>query len=274
MTQPVVHLSHIGFGSDKKPVLEHLSLEVGSGHFMGIIGPNGAGKSTLLSIIAGLIKPSAGHIDLFGKCLNRRTRQKLQRDLGYLHQVQSKLPDIPLRVRDVVAMGLSSYNTSLLQGLFTNKKADHDKITHALDLVEMTNHQDADFRRLSGGQQQRVRLARALVRQPKLLLLDEPSAALDSRHQEKLYQLLRKLCDEQGMTVLMVEHDIAAITSYVDSVACLNKNIHYHAKKGDTIPDEVWRELYGDHVNVVAHDASCIGCAPVAKHSSHEHHHD
>ena len=138
----------------------------------------------------------------------------------------------------------------------------------------MTAHQTSDFRRLSGGQQQRVRLARALVRQPKLLLLDEPSAALDSRHQEKLYQLLRKLCDEQGMTVLMVEHDIAAITSYVDSVACLNKNIHYHAKKGDTIPDEVWREMYGDHVNIVAHDASCIGCAPVSHKPPHEHHHD
>ncbi|MDQ7004388.1 MAG: ABC transporter ATP-binding protein [Ghiorsea sp.] len=271
MTPSVVHLSHIRFGSDKKPVLEHLSLEVGSGHFMGIIGPNGAGKSTLLSIIAGLIKPSAGHIDLFGKCLNQRTQHKLQRDLGYLHQVQSKLPDIPLRVCDVVAMGLSSYNTSLFQRFFANKSIEQEKVTHALSLVEMTTHQHADFRKLSGGQQQRVRLARALVRQPKLLLLDEPSAALDSRHQEKLYKLLRQLCDEQDMTVLMVEHDIAAITSYVDSVACLNKNIHYHAKKGDTIPDEVWREMYGDHVNIVAHDASCIGCAPVAKHNAHHH---
>ena len=274
MSTPVVHLSHIRFGSDKKPVLDNLSLDVNAGHFMGIIGPNGAGKSTLLSIIAGLVKPDAGHIDLFGRCLNRKTRQTLQRDLGYLHQVQSKLPDIPLRVRDVVAMGLSSYNTSLFQGLFSKKSNAQDNITHALDLVEMTAHQTSDFRRLSGGQQQRVRLARALVRQPKLLLLDEPSAALDSRHQEKLYKLLRKLCDEQGMTVLMVEHDIAAITSYVDSVACLNKNIHYHAKKGDTIPDEVWREMYGDHVNIVAHDASCIGCAPVSHNSNHEHHHD
>ncbi len=278
MTAPVVHLSHIRFGSDKKPILDNLSLEVEAGHFMGIIGPNGAGKSTLLTIIAGLLKPSAGHIDLFGKCLNSRTRQKLQQDLGYLHQAQSNQPDIPLRVYDVVAMGLSSYHTSLLTRLFQDKKHEKDMICHALDLVEMTNHQYADFRNLSGGQQQRVRLARALVRQPKLLLLDEPSAALDSRHQEKLYKLLRKLCDEKNMTVLMVEHDIAAITSYVDSVACLNKNIHYHAKKGDTIPDEVWREMYGDHVNIVAHDASCIGCTPVAHQpthqSSHEHHHD
>ena len=274
MSTPVVHLSHIRFGSDKKPVLDNLSLDVGAGHFMGIIGPNGAGKSTLLSIIAGLNKPSAGHIDLFGKCLNQNTRLKLSKDLGYLHQAQSKQPDIPLRVYDVVAMGLSSYNTSLFRYMLRNRKQEREQVCHALDLVEMTAHQHTDFRQLSGGQQQRVRLARALVREPKLLLLDEPSAALDSRHQEKLYQLLRKLCDEKGMTVLMVEHDIAAITSYVDSVACLNKNIHYHAKKGDTIPDEVWREMYGDHVNIVAHDASCIGCAPVNHSSDHEHHHD
>ncbi len=274
MNTPVVHVSHIRFGSDKKPILDNLSLEVEAGHFMGIIGPNGAGKSTLLTIIAGLRKPDAGHIDLFGHCLNSKTRQKLQRDLGYLHQAQNNQPDIPLRVYDVVGMGLTSYQSTLFSRLFQNKEQERTMIAHALDLVEMTKHQFEDFRHLSGGQQQRVRLARSLVRQPKLLLLDEPSAALDSRHQEKLYKLLRKLCDEENMTVLMVEHDIAAITSYVDSVACLNKNIHYHAKKGDTIPDEVWREMYGDHVNIVAHDASCIGCAPVAKHNAHRHHHD
>jgi len=283
-TPPTVLLSHLRFGPDKKPILENLSLEVGSGHFMGIIGPNGAGKSTLLSIIAGLTKPDAGHIDLFGRCLNQRSRRKLQRDMGYLHQKHGTQPDIPLRVYDVVAMGLSSFNTSLFSQLFRNKTLEKEQIHHALDLVEMTEHQHADFRQLSGGQQQRVRLARALVRQPKLLLLDEPSAALDSRHQEKLYQLLRKLCDEENMTVLMVEHDIAAITSYVDSVACLNKNIHFHAQKGDTIPDEVWREMYGDHVNIVAHDESCIGCAPSPHHAKaeseqelghgHGHHHD
>ncbi len=271
MTAPVVHLSHVRFGASKKPVLDNLSLEVPAGHFMGIIGPNGAGKSTLLSIIAGLIKPSAGHIDLFGQCLNSKTRRQLQKRIGYLHQAQSKQPDMPLRVYDVVSMGLNRYNTSLFTRFSAQEK---QQVIEALDLVEMTNHQHADFRRLSGGQQQRVRLARALVRQPKLLLLDEPSAALDSRHQEKLYKLLRNLCDTQGMTVLMVEHDIAAITSYVDSVACLNKNIHYHAKKGDTIPDDVWRAMYGDHVNIVAHDASCIGCAPASHTTHHEHHHD
>jgi zinc transport system ATP-binding protein len=276
MSAPTVHLSHIRFGSEQKPILDNLSLEVGAGHFMGIIGPNGAGKSTLLSIIAGLNKPDAGHIDLFGRCLNKNTRRKLQRDLGYLHQAHGTQSDIPLRTYDVVAMGLSSFNTPLWSRLFRSKRLERQQIEDALALVEMTDHKDKDFRLLSGGQQQRIRLARALVRKPKLLLLDEPSAALDSRHQEKLYQLLRKLCDEEDMTIIMVEHDVAAITSYVDSVACLNKHIHFHAKRGDTIPDEVWTAMYGDHVNLVAHDASCIGCAPAPEGSAQEngHHHD
>lgn len=281
-TPPVISLSHIRFGSFKKPILDNLSLEVPAGHFMGIIGPNGAGKSTLLSMIAGLQSPDAGHIDLFGMCLNNKTRQKLQAEMGYLHQAQGRLPDIPMRTYDVVAMGLNSFNKPLWSRLFSSSTSEKKLITDALELVEMVEHKDSDFRRLSGGQQQRIRLARALVRRPKLLLLDEPSAALDSRHQEKLYQLLRKLCDEDNMTVLMVEHDVAAITSYVDSVACLNKHIHHHAKRGETIPDDVWRVMYGDHVNIVAHDSSCIGCAPVSTkthtdstpNSPQGHHHD
>jgi len=273
MNTPVISLSHLRFGSEKKPILDNLSLEVFAGHFMGIIGPNGAGKSTLLTMIAGLQKPDAGHIDLFGRCLNKSSRRTLQRDIGYLHQTHGDMPNIPMTASDVVTMGLTSFHQPLWRNLFSQASHEKEQIEHALSLVEMNDYAHHDFRLLSGGQKQRIRLARALVRQPKLLLLDEPSAALDSRRQEKLYQLLRKLCDEENMTVLMVEHDVAAITSYVDSVACLNKHIHYHAKRGESIPDEVWNAMYGDHVNILAHDASCIGCSP-AKAESQSHHHD
>jgi len=274
MNTPVISLSHICFTPENNPILDQLALEVHAGHFMGIIGPNGAGKSTLLTMIAGLLKPHSGHIDLFGHCLNSRTRHKLQREIGYLHQTHGRSPDLPMLAKDVVAMGLNDYHQPLWQRFFSpNDNRQH--IQDALALVEMSEHSETDFRILSGGQQQRIRLARALVRKPKLLLLDEPSAALDSRHQEKLYQLLRRLCDEDNMTVVMVEHDVAAITSYVDSVACLNRHMHYHAKRGETIPDDVWTAMYGDHVNIVAHDASCIGCAPAHQTTTHhEHTHD
>jgi len=264
MSIPVVQISHLCFGPSKKPILDSINLELEEGHFLGIVGPNGAGKSTLLNILAGLTQPTGGHIDLFGKCLTRFSRHSLLRKIGFLNQLHDHEPRLPMRVRDVVAMGLSDYALPWHFG-------DHsDAIMHVLQLVDMQELADADFRLLSGGQRQRTRLARALVREPRLLLLDEPSAALDSVRQEKLFQLLRTLCDETGMSVIMVEHDIAAISSYVDSVACLNRQIHHHAMKGEDIPEDIWRAMYGDHIHIMAHDAGCIGCGPTHKKNSHD----
>jgi len=250
----VIQLSHLSFGPANHPVLDDINLTLQPGHFLGIVGPNGAGKSTLLNVVAGLIKPSSGHIDLMGQCMRRFNRMRLLKDVGFLHQLHDSQPSMPMRVREVVAMGLSSYHWPWHHP--TQSKA----VMDALALVDMEERADADFRHLSGGQRQRVRLARALVRKPRLLLLDEPSAALDTVRQEKLFRLLRKLCDETAMTVIMVEHDIAAISSHVDSVACLNGRIHHHAMRGENIPEEVWRAMYGDHIHIVAHDAGCIGC--------------
>lgn len=259
MSTAVIDLSHISFGPKKRPILDDLSFCLNAGHFMGIIGPNGAGKSTILSVMIGLIQPSEGNISLFGTHLTRFNRHHLLKKVGYLHQLHNAEPHMPLTVFDVVSMGLTTYAKPLWRWM-RSKSHYQGAIEEALKHVDMLDFIHHDFRYLSGGQRQRVRLARALVRQPLLLLLDEPSAALDSQQQQKLYLLLRKLCDTQGMTVIMVEHDIAAITGHVDSVACLNRSIHHHAMKGEQIPEDVWHQMYGEHMHVVAHDTSCIGC--------------
>ncbi len=257
MNAPVVQLSGVSLSPEGKTVLENINLSLEAGHFLGIVGPNGAGKSTLLNLIAGLTPPDHGHIDLFGQCLRRFNRRRLLRQVGFLHQLHEHQPRLPMRVREVVAMGLSAYANPLRL-----RKLSRQRILDALSLMDMRNLAEADFRHLSGGQRQRVRIARALVDRPRLLLLDEPSAALDSNRQEKLFHLLRRLCDETGMSVIMVEHDIAAISRHVDSVACLNRRIHHHVMRGEQIPESIWQSMYGEHIRIVAHDANCIGCAP------------
>ncbi len=255
MSSPVIRTNHVSVGRSGQRILEDINLGVEAGHFLGIVGPNGAGKSTLLHVIAGLRKAEAGHVDLFGECLRSSNRRRLLAQIGFLSQRQEEVPMLPLRVRDVVAMGLPAYHAPLWVRIGQGKA-----VEQALTLSGIEALAEKDYRNLSGGQQQRVRLARTMAASPRLLLLDEPTAALDPRAQSGLYRLLRGLCDRQGIAIIMVEHDIAAISDYVDSVACLNIRIHYHARRGETVPEKVWHAMYGGHMHVVAHDAHCIGC--------------
>ena len=250
----VLELRDLCFGR-ATPLLEHISLRIEVGHFLGIVGPNGAGKSTLLQLIAGLLPPDQGHIHLFGECLGRFNRRRLMRHVGYLPQLSEQPGHLPVPVHEVVAMGLPEYASP-----WRWPGRLRQTVQRTLAMMELESLAERDYRALSGGQRQRVRIARALVRQPRLLLLDEPSAALDAHTQEQLYRLLRRMCDQHGMAIVMVDHDIAAISAHVDSVACLNRRIHYHAQQGEAIPEHVWQHMYGSHVRIMAHDAACIGC--------------
>lgn len=255
MSPPPLCIRGLGVGPPERRALDRIHLTVEAGHFLGIVGPNGAGKSTLLHAIVGLIEADDGWVELFGEALARSNRRTLLRRVGFLSQKQESLSSLPLSARDVVRMGLPSWNSPLWR-----RVGGAESVNRALEMTDTADLAGRDFRTLSGGQKQRVRLARALVSDPRLLLLDEPAAALDARAQDMLYALLRRLCNERGVAVVMVEHDIAAISGYVDSVACLNVRIHHHAMHGERVPEHVWRAMYGAHMHVVAHDAHCIGC--------------
>ncbi len=221
-------------------VLEGVNLTVSQHDFLGIIGPNGGGKSTLLKVILGLIKPSRGIISVLGD-----TPQNSRKYMGYVPQYSLFDPDFPMSVWDVVLMGRLSHVGLFKKYSKDDKKMALDALTTA-DMLEYKNHQ---IGRLSGGQRQRVFIARALASNPELLLLDEPTSGIDTIMREEFYELLEKL--KAKMTIIMVSHDISAVSVHVDKIACLNHKLFYHNSKEITAED--LDAAYQCPVELIAH---------------------
>ncbi len=241
MTQPLeISLDHVSVSFDRVPILQDISLDIGSGDFIGLIGPNGGGKSTLLRVILGLIEPDAGRIRT-----SLGPLRDVRRHIGYVPQSAEFDRLFPVRVRDVVAMG------RLKPGFRPHAaaKGDHKAIEDALASVGMAEEREAPFGTLSGGQRQRVLIARALAVEPRLLLLDEPTASVDPEVRGRIYELLREL--NQRIGLLLVTHDMAVISSHVKSVGCLNRTLHYHGKP--ELTPEMLEETYQCPVDLIAH---------------------
>ena len=219
----IVDLNDIWVRYDDRWVLKSVHLQCFAGEILGIVGPNGGGKTTLLNVILGLIRPEKGTVRLFGRRPDKRARL----EVGYLPQISHAERAFPVTVLDVVLMGL--YNRL---GLIKRPARKHRAAAmELLAQVDMLEQAQRPFGDLSGGQQQRVNIARALASAPKLLVLDEPSTGIDSVAQEEFYELLAAIRDKQGISAIMVSHDIGVITSHADRVACLNRELHYHGER-------------------------------------------
>jgi zinc transport system ATP-binding protein len=236
----VVRLEDIWVYYDGIPILEGVSLSVEKGDFLGIIGPNGGGKTTLLKVILGLITPSRGKVYVLNK--SPKSSRHL---IGYVPQYNLFDRDFPVNVRDTVLMGCSG-NRGLIRRY---SKEDKERTRHVLETVGMVSYQNQQLGKLSGGEQQRVFIARALVSRPSLLLLDEPTANIDSAMQTDFYELLESL--KRDITIIMVSHDISAISVYVDKIACLNRELYYHGSR--EIEPEVLEATYKCPVQMIAH---------------------
>lgn len=223
------------------PVLEDINLTVEQPrNLMAIIGPNGGGKTTLLKVILGLIKPTKGTVKIFGE--SPATNRKY---VGYVPQHSFFDYDFPISVWDVVLMGRMGH-----RGLLKRfSREDRSKAYNALKTVDMVESMNQQVGKLSGGQRQRVFIARALATEPEILLLDEPSAGLDTHMQGELYELLSKL--KKKMAIIMVTHDLTAVSLHVDTVACLNRKLFYHGSK--EIPREDLEAAYHCPVEMIAH---------------------
>lgn len=236
----IVKLEDVWAQYDGTFVLKGVGLSVEKDDFLGIIGPNGGGKTTLLKVILGLIKPTRGTVSVMGE-----EPQKSRNNIGYVPQHNLFDRDFPISVWDVALMGRYSK-----AGLFRRYGDEDRKIAQgALERVGMLDFQKRQMGRLSGGEQQRVFIARALASEPRLLLLDEPTASVDPAMQTEFYELLAGL--KQQMAIVLVSHDISAISIYVEKIACLNQELYYHGSK--EIEAEILEATYKCPIHMIAH---------------------
>lgn len=189
-------------------ILHDLSFSLHSEEMLGIVGPNGAGKSTLLKVILGLIIPQNGTVKIEGQ----------KKSIGYVPQSRTIDEEMPIQTRDFVALGLPH----LIRPWLTRK--DHDTVKEVMALTNTNHLAKKPIGKLSGGERQRVFLAQALVRKPKVLLLDEPTSNLDPEAQEQVTSLVHQLCQEQGIGILFISHDLALVEKYAHRVLNLTRN--------------------------------------------------
>ncbi|QCJ43488.1 metal ABC transporter ATP-binding protein [Bacillus sp. S3] len=247
--QSIIEIKHLFYRYERDTVLEDINLDVPDGSFLAIVGPNGSGKSTLLKLILGLLKPHKGEIFLFGQEINKfKDWQKI----GYVSQKANSFnTGFPATVFEVVASGLTKK-----LGLFKFFKKEHSKkVNEVLEAVGMKEFSSRNIGELSGGQQQRVFIARALVSEPSLLILDEPTVGVDAENVSSFYQMLGELNKSRDITLLLVTHDIGTISDKVSHVACLNKHLHFHGETAEfeQLSTTGLSKVYGHEVHVLAH---------------------
>ncbi len=218
-------------------VLKDVNLKVAEKDYIGVIGPNGGGKTTLLKVILGLLKPVKGKI-IFNRELINGNR------IGYLPQISTGDANYPVTVTDIILSGL------MIQKRLVSRMSSADKIKaeRVLDELGLTEMAGSTINELSGGQVQRVFLGRAIIGDPKLLLLDEPGNFVDTSFENDFYEKLRVLNDR--MAILMVSHDVGTISAHIKSFACVNRSLHYHPSHEITNEDLL---AYGCPIQLITH---------------------
>ena len=236
---PLIDIRHITVGYDENIILSDVSLTINDSDFIGVIGPNGGGKTTLLKAILGLLVPISGEV-VFHDCMTEGNHHRI----GYLPQINNIDRKFPISVSDVVKSGLMSKKRII-------KRYDQKDIEFAGQLMQemgIYEIRNKAIGELSGGQIQRALLCRALVNQPKLLVLDEPNTYVDNRFEKELYEKLRIL--NEDIAILLVSHDLGTISTYVKSIACVNHSLHYHP--GNKITPELM-EAYECPIQIITH---------------------
>jgi len=212
----VIEIDKLSYAYSGSLVLDNISFSINEGDLLGMIGPNGAGKTTLFSCMLGLLGGYTGTIKIFGQDI--KNDGKALKSIGYIPQRKTIEQNFPATVEEIVSLGI------------TSGKISKNKINSALDTVGLLDQKDRRVGELSGGQQQRVLIAKAIVNDPKLLILDEPATGIDLETQNKFYALLKKLNQEKKITIIWASHDLDAVNRTASSVACINRSMFFHGK--------------------------------------------
>jgi zinc transport system ATP-binding protein len=218
-------------------VLKDVSFRVMENDFIGVIGPNGGGKTTLLRVILGLLKPVKGSLTFNSSLLDSKS-------IGYLPQISTGDVNYPVTVMDIVLSGLM-----IKKGIISRmSSSDRRKALIVMDELGLSGMMSSTLNELSGGQMQRVFLGRAIIGDPKLLLLDEPGNFVDMTFENDFYEKLKEL--NKRMAILMVSHDVGTISAHIKSFACVNRTLHYHPSHEITNEDLM---AYGCPIQLVTH---------------------
>ncbi|HEX9677802.1 metal ABC transporter ATP-binding protein [Nitrososphaera sp.] len=213
----VVELENVSFYYGSTLVLDNITFAVERGDLLGMIGPNGAGKTTLFSCMLGLLGGYRGTIRMFGEDIRKNGR--LFQKVGYVPQRKTIEQNFPATVEEIVSLGITKTLGEKIEG---------ERIASALDIVGLLDVRDKRVGELSGGQQQRVLIAKAIVDEPELLILDEPATGIDLETQNRFYALLRRLNQEQKITMIWSSHDLDAVSKLASRVACINRSMFFH----------------------------------------------
>ncbi len=225
----------VAYGSNT--ALQDADLKVYNNDFIGVIGPNGGGKTTLLKVILGLVKPFKGELVFNQQLLDRNK-------IGYLPQMSTGDNNFPVTVKDVVLSGLMMQKGVISRMSMSDKKS----ASHVIEELGLSGLSDSTLSELSGGQLQRVFLGRAVIGNPRLLLLDEPGNFVDANFENDFYEKLRGL--NRRMAILMVSHDIGTISAHIKSFACVNRQLHYHPSSEITNEELM---AYGCPIQLITH---------------------
>jgi zinc transport system ATP-binding protein len=240
MNNEIIQVANLSYKLDHQIILEKVNFNVNKGDYIGLLGPNGGGKTTLIKLILGILRPTTGSIILFDG------HEKSKDRIGYVAQrITLGGVDFPATVKEVVQSGL------FLKKLTSSQIK--EKTQKVLDIAQISDLENRQLSSLSGGQRQKVFIARSLIDDPEVLILDEPTVAIDLQSQAIFYNFLRYLNKELKITILLISHDISAIAQEVSKVYFLDQSLTCYHTSEEFMNQDNLDKLYGKNINLISH---------------------